>query len=115
MESGIFFFMLVFAFGFMIWGFVRSASLFTSILRVISIVMFLGLALFMGAGQSVETTTTESVTSQGIGPNGEIIPLVSNSTTTNTVIPSSEGSWLSWVFMGFAILNMILVIREVFS
>jgi hypothetical protein len=115
LESGIFFFMLAFAFGFMIWGFVRSASLFTSILRIISIVMFMGLAMFMGAGQEVTTTTNESVTSQGIGPNGEIIPLVSNSTTTNTIIPSSEGSWLSWIFMGFAILNMILVIREAFA
>lgn len=115
MESGIFFIMIVFAFGFMIWGFIRSANLFTSILRIVSIALFMGLALFMGAGQSVVSTTSEVVNSQGIGPAGEIIPITSNSTTTNVIIPSSEGNWLSWIFLGFAILNMVLVIREAFA
>ena len=115
MEAGLFYIMLALAFGFMVWGFIRSASLFTSILRILSISMFMGLALFIGSGQEVVATTTETVQSQGIDPNGLIVPLVSNSTSVNVIIPQGEGSWLSWVFTGFAILNMIFVVKEAFS
>jgi hypothetical protein len=48
METGVFLITIILSFGFMIWGFIRSASLFTSILRMVSMAMFMGLAVFIG-------------------------------------------------------------------
>lgn len=115
MEAGLFYIMLGLGFGFMAWGFIRSASLFTSILRMLSISLFMGLALFIGSGQEVVATTTQTVNSQGIDPNGAIVALVSTSTSEDVIIPANEGAWLSWVFTGFGILNMVFVVKEAFS
>lgn len=115
MEAGLFYIMLALAFGFMAWGFLRSASLFTSILRIMAISLFMGLALFVGSGQEVVATSTEIKEYQGVGEGGVVVPLVSNSTSIDVIIPQNEGSWLSWVFTGFAILNMIFVVKEAFS
>ena len=36
-------------------------------------------------------------------------------TETDILIPSDSASWLSWAFFGFGILNMVLVIKEVWK
>ena len=40
LETGLFIFMLIFSFGFMIWGFLRHTDMFTNILRLVSIAAF---------------------------------------------------------------------------
>ena len=119
LETGIFIFMIAFSFGFMIWGLIRLSSPFTYLLRVISIVMFLGMSLFVGAGYEVSATTTETVTSdyERINPlSGTVVLLNSTDTTTtkDVFIPAgTDGSWLSYIFLGFGILNMALVVKDV--
>lgn len=119
LETGIFVFMIAFSFGFMIWGLIRLASPFTYLLRVISIVMFLGLSLFVGSGYEISATTSQTNTStyESINPlSGAIVPLNSTDTITTkeVFIPEgTEGSWLSYIFLGFAILNMALVVKDV--
>ena len=119
LETGIFIFMIAFSFGFMIWGLIRLSSPFTYLLRVISIVMFLGMSLFVGAGYEVSATTTETVTSdyERINPLSGTVVLLNSTDTTPTkdvFIPAgTDGSWLSYIFLGFGILNMALVVKDV--
>jgi hypothetical protein len=103
LETGVFAFMLVFSFGFMIWGFLRQASIFTNVLRMISLAAFFGLALYMASGYEVASTTVMT-SSTGV-----------TETTKSTLIPANDAAWMSWLFMGFGILNIVLVIREVFK
>lgn len=109
LETGLFLFLLAFSFGFMFWAWMRQASIFSSILRLVSISVFFGLALFIGSGQEVGTTTTQDTAIYT--PAGW-----ENGTTTTKTILLAEGSasWMSLVFMGFAILNMVLLVKEVF-
>ncbi len=112
METGIFLIMIAFSFGFMIWGFVRNASLFTSILRIFSITVFMGLALFIGSGVEVSATTTEAKQYEQVDANGIIHPLNSTTTSKDILIPQDGASWMGWIFMGFGMLNMIFVVKE---
>lgn len=112
METGVFLITIIFSFGFMIWGFVRSASLFTSILRMLSMAMFMGLAIFIGSGVEVSTTSIESTQYQEVDPSGNIRDLISTNTIKDTLIPENNATWLGWVFMGFGVLNVIFVIKE---
>jgi hypothetical protein len=109
LETGLFIFLLAFSFGFMFWAFWRNASIFSSILRIVSIAMFMGMALYIGSGAEVGTTTQHSETQTG--PAG--ITVV-NSTSTTILLAEGSASWMSYVFFGFAILNMILLVKEVF-
>ena len=110
LETGLFLFLLAFSFGFMFWAWMRQASIFSSILRIVAIAMFFGLALYVGSGIEVGTTTTQDTAIYT--PAGW-----ENGTTTTKTILLAEGSasWMSWVFMGFAILNMILLVKQVFD
>ena len=107
LETGVFVFMLVFSFGFMIWGFLRSASVFTNILRIVSIAAFFGLALYMASGYEVLSTQEITMTStQGY---------TETTTQKDILIPANDAAWLSWIFTGFGILNMVLVVKDVFQ
>ena len=111
LETGLFVFMLAFSFGFMIWGFFRQTGIFTNILRMMSIAAFFGLALYMGSGYEVSQTTTTVI--EALNSSDVVVEL--DKTETNILIPANSASWLSWAFMGFGILNMILIIREVWK
>ena len=113
METGVFLITIIFSFGFMIWGFVRSASMFTSILRMVSLAMFMGLAVFIGSGVEVSATSTESTQYQEVNPTtGTITNLVSTNTIKDVLIPADNSAWLGWVFMGFGMLNVIFIVKE---
>ena len=114
LETGIFIFMIAFSFGFMIWGMIRSASGMTYLLRIISIVMFLGMGLFVGSGYEVSATTTETISTNLINPlNGAVVPVTDTVTTKEVFIPSgTDGAWLSYIFTGFAILSMALIVKD---
>lgn len=121
LETGVFLFMLAFSFGFMFWSFFRVADKFTHILRVISCIVFLGMSLFVGAGYEVSSTSTETTVSdyEGINPlSGQVVLMNSTDTITkkDIIIPEgTEGAWMGYIFTGFAILNMILVVRDVWQ
>ena len=109
LETGLFVFLLAFSFGFMFWAWMRQASVFSSILRLVSISVFMGLAVYIGAGVEVGTTMVHS--EQSMGPAGMTI---TNSTTTTVLLAAGSASWMSYVFFGFAILNMVLLVKDVF-
>jgi len=109
LETGLFIFLLAFSFGFMFWAFIRNASVFSSVLRLVSIAMFMGMAVYIGSGVGVGTTT--NLTETQIGPAGNT---TITSTQTTVLLAEGSASWLSWIFMGFAILNIILLVKEVF-
>jgi len=112
METGVFLITIIFSFGFMIWGFIRSASMFTSILRMVSMAMFMGLAVFIGSGVEVSASTTETTQYQESLSNGTIMNLNSTNTIKDTLIPENDSAWLGWVFMGFGMLNVIFIVKE---
>ena len=112
LETGVFIFMIAFSFGFMIWGFLRSAGMLTYMLRMVSIVMFFGLAMFIVSGYGVAETTT--ITSQTLDSSDAVVSL--SSTHTEILIPEgSDGSWLGWVFLGFGFISMGLIVKDVFE
>ena len=112
METGIFLITVILSFGFMIWGFIRSASMFTSILRMVSMAMFMGLAVFIGSGVEVSASTTETTQYQESLSNGTIMNLNSTNTIKDTLIAENDSAWLGWVFMGFGMLNVIFIVKE---
>ena len=111
LETGLFVFMLAFSFGFMIWAFFKQTGLFTNILRMVAIASFFGLALYMGSGYEVSSTTTTVI--ETLNSSDVIVEL--DKTQTDILIPSDSASWLGWAFMGFAILNMVLIVRGVWK
>ena len=112
METGVFLITIFLSFGFMIWGFIRSASLFTSILRMVSLSLFMGLAVFIGSGVEVSATSTEETQYQQVDANGFVHQLTSTNTIKDVLIPADESPWLGWVFMGFGMLNVIFIVKE---
>jgi len=112
METGLFLITIALSFGFMLWGFIRSASLFTSILRMVSMAMFMGLAVFIGSGVEVSASSTDTTQYQEVDANGIVHQLTSSNVTTDILIPADKGAWLGWVFMGFGMLNVIFIVKE---
>lgn len=113
METGVFLITIFLSFGFMIWGFIRSASLFTSILRMVSLSLFMGLAIFIGSGVEVSATSTEETQYQEVNPvTGTVTNLVSTNIIKDVLIPADNSTWLGWVFMGFGMLNVIFIVKE---
>ena len=112
METGVFLITIIFSFGFMVWGFVRSASLFTSILRMVSLSLFMGLAIFIGSGVEVSASSSETSQYQQVDSVGNIYQLTSENTTKDILIPADNSTWLGWVFMGFGMLNVVFIVKE---
>lgn len=120
-ETGVFAFMIAFSFGFMIWGFLRSAGIMTYMLRIVSMAMFFGMALFISSGYGVAASVTETTVTdyEQISPtSGVTLALNSNSTITtyNTMIPEGdEGSWMGWIFLSFAFVNMAMLVKDMWG
>lgn len=113
-ETGVFLFMIIFSFGFMIWAAMRSAGLMTNALRLVSIVSFFGLALFISSGYGVSATSTETINTTLINPlTGNLVGVTDTVTSHDVLIPEgSEGAWMGYVFLCFAFISMALMVRD---
>jgi hypothetical protein len=113
-ETGVFIFMIVFSFGFMIWAAIRSTSVMTNILRLVSIVMFFGLALFITSGTGVAATSTETINTSLINPlTGNLVAVTDTVTSQEVLIPEGDdGAWMGWIFLGFAFVSMALMVQD---
>ena len=113
-ETGVFLFMLIFAFGFMIWAALRSAGIMTNILRLVSIVSFFGLALFISSGYGVASSHTETINENLINPlSGNVVPVTTTVTSHDVLIPEGdEGAWMGYVFLCFAFVSMALMVQD---
>ncbi len=116
-ETGVFVFMIMFSFGFMVWATFRSSGMFTHILRLTSIAMFFGMALFVSSGYGVAATHAETIHENLIDPiTGALIPTVSTITSQDVLIPEGdEGAWMGWIFLGFALVNMALMVQDIWK
>lgn len=106
--------MIIFSFGFMIWAAMRSAGLMTNALRLVSIVSFFGLALFISSGYGVSATSTETINTTLINPlTGNLVGVTDTVTSHDVLIPEgSEGAWMGYVFLCFAFISMALMVRD---
>ena len=109
-ETGIFIVIVLLSFGFMGWSAIRSSGVMTNILRLVSITVFFGLALFLNSGYGVASTQT--IQENLVNPlTGALIP--SSSTVTSVLIPDDgTGAWLGWVFMSFAFISIALLVQD---
>lgn len=108
LEAGIFVMMLAFAFGFMAWAWITTnnntrGGLGAGFFYILSMVLFLGMSIFVGSGYEVAATST----------------MTDGSTTwteERVLIPEGEeGFWFTWVFTGLAVVNIFLFVRAVYS
>lgn len=114
LETGVFVMMLAFSFGFMIWTFLRSAGPITNILRLVTIAVFFGIALFITSGYGVASTSTETINDYEINPlNGALVSKTVTVTSTDVLLPDDgSAAWIGWIFMGFAFVSMALMVRD---
>ena len=104
LDTGLFLFMVIAAFAFTLVSF-RAVSMFSGFLQVIAFALFIGLYLILAAGVEVSTITTD-LEYNNAGS------LVSNSTITEVLITGgTDTNWISWVFLGFAVLSFMLMVR----
>ncbi len=102
-ESGVFYLMLVMAFGFLAMGFISKKDSIIGIFMILAMALFVGLGAFIGAGYGVVSTSTTT--------DGTVIW-----TETDITIPEGEdGYWFTWIFMGMAVLSFIMFIKVIWA
>ena len=101
-ETGVFAFMVVFAFGFMLFAF-RVGWPLSPFLRFLSIAVFMATAVLLASGFGVQTTRSFS---DGTTTWTEITPLIPADGT---------GIWMNYIFVGFGILNLVFIVREIYA
>lgn len=75
--------------------------------HMIAIAMFAGLSAVHAGGYEVAATSTHMTYN-------ETGDLVFNETNADVFLPGgTQGSWLSYLFMGFAIFNLFLIFKQV--
>ena len=86
----------------------------TNILRLVSIVMFFGLALFITSGTGVAATSTETINTSLINPlTGNLVAVTDTVTSQDVLIPEGDdGAWMGWIFLGFAFVSMALMVQD---
>lgn len=115
METGLFLIMAVLGFGFTLFAFKSGVGKMGGLLHIIALALFVGMALFMSIGTEVSTTTTGGNELHYNGT-GQLIENVTKADTRNVFLSGGTDSfWLSFVFMGFAIMNLMMFIRDVYS
>lgn len=76
--------------------------------HLIAVALWMGLATFHAGGYEVAATSTN------LGYNATTGILILNETTKDTLIPGgTTASWLSYLFLGFAIFNIMLVFKQI--
>ena len=75
--------------------------------HLVAVALWMGLSIFAAAGYEVSASTVNYT----YDANGA---LLFNQTQTDVFIPSgTTASWLSFLFLGFAIFNIMLVFKQI--
>ena len=102
MELGLFILLLVMAFIFTFIG-MRSTSNTSSYFKIIAVAIWLIMAVISGAGEGVMATSTST---DGI----------ETWTTERVFIPEGEtGFYLTYIFTGLAIWNLVMYVKETWA
>lgn len=110
LEGGLFTIILILAFFFTLYAFkIQNGK---GMLRMIGMALFCILAIFVGSGYQV-AFTQQGGTVLTYAANGT---LLTNQTKTNSetvILPGGEdSSWMSWVFTGFAMANIMFLLKD---
>jgi hypothetical protein len=111
LEAGIFLLMIVMAFGFMFFGILTANQKgagglgFGAFFLMFSMVLFMGLSIFIGSGYGVHATSTMTADACAGQPGGVC-------TDSKVIIPEGEdGYWFGFIFMGFSAFDLILLAK----
>tara|TARA_Y100001949_G_C15977870_1_gene327012 strand:- start:891 stop:1247 length:357 start_codon:yes stop_codon:yes gene_type:complete len=110
-ETGVFIISVIMALGFMFYSFGKNLIL-APIFKIFSIVIFFVLAVLVGSGLEVSSTTTE--TYQAIDPSDGSIETLTSTTTDILIDENNHGLWIGWIFFALAILNFVLYFGDYF-
>lgn len=106
LETGLWLLMAGMAAGFTFFS-LKTVEKTSLAFHLIAMALWMGLATFHAAGYEVAATSS-SLVYNGTGH------LIENATNNNTFIPGdTEASWLSYLFLGFAIFNIMLVFKQI--
>ncbi len=109
METGLFAIMLVLGFAFTFFAFREGVGKMGGMLHMIGFVFFIGLSFFSAQGYEVSTTST-NLTYNNTGY------LLFNETKTDVFLAGGTASyWLSYVYGGFATMNLMMLIRDIYT
>ena len=106
LETGLWVLMAIMATAFTFFS-IKTADKASLAFHMVAMALWIGLAIFHSAGYEV-AATSNNLSYNGTGH------LVLNETNTDTLIPGgTAASWLSYLFLGFAIFNLLLVFKQV--
>lgn len=109
METGLFAVMALMAFAFTLFGFKSGVGKMGGMLHIFALAFFIGLSMFISQGYQVSSTST-NLTYNETGD------LIFNETKTDVFLQGDQESyWLGYVFMGFAIMNLMMFIRDIYA
>lgn len=108
-EAGFYFILLAFAL-FITFTPFKTEKVIKTGLRVLAMVLFFIISIYTVSGYQISMTTTSTQTIKNVATGDT---WNENDTNTNIVLPGDvTSSWLGYLFMGFAMLNFFLAIRE---
>jgi len=104
LEGGFFIIILVTAFGLMVYSFKAQNG--KGMLKMLSMALFAILAIFVGSGYQVAFSSTQTTTNPTTNETW-------NQTTQQVILPGGEdSSWYAWLFSGFAMANILLLLKD---
>lgn len=117
LELGVFAFMLIFSFGFMALAF-KMGYPYSVLFRLIAFGMFMGISILLVSGWGVVQTHTSAQTIKNTAT-GETWN--ENDTNADVILPStttssgSNAAFFGYIFLGLALINIFLLIKEVWE
>lgn len=105
-ESGLWIFLVIGATGFTFMS-LKTVDKASVAFHMLAMALWMGLAVIHSAGFEVAATST-NLTYNETGN------LIFNETKSDTLIPGgTSASWISWLFLSFAIFNLGMVFKQV--
>jgi len=111
LDIGLFSILLGLAFFFTFYAF-RNMPNGRGFLRILGVALFCILSIYIGSGYQV-SLTTKGGNELTYNSTGTLIQNVTKSDTENIIISGGEdSSWVAWIFAGFAMANLIFLLRD---
>src|SRR5579872_4188355 len=104
LEGGFFLIILVTAFGLMFYSFKAQNG--KGMLRMLSMALFAILSIFIGSGYQVAFSSTQTTFNPATNETW-------NQTSSQVILPGGEdSSWYAWLFSGFAMANIMFLLKD---
>lgn len=110
METGLFLAVTIIA-GIFTFGAFRAVGNVRGILHIVAMSLFLIISVYLVSGYEVSSTQTEQSALIN-STDGSLVTFTTNSTST-FIGGGEDSSWFGYVFLGLAILNLVLFVKDV--